>query len=51
MRNGMKKSTSTLYNRNAIIGGCGAAFLGCCVCFWLARCENRRHPKMGADLN
>lgn len=51
MRTGMKKSTSTLYSRNATADGCGTAFLGCCVCFWLRHCENRRHPKMGADLN
>lgn len=44
MRNGMKNSISILYNRNAIIDGCGEAFLGCCVCFWLPCCESRRHP-------
>ena len=51
MRNGMKKSISILYNCNAIVDGCGVAFLGCCLCFWLPRCENRRHPKMSADLH
>lgn len=32
MRNGLKKSTSILYNCDGIIDGCGAAFLACCVC-------------------